>query len=87
MARPEILIQGQKIPLKSSTKSENEVIQLAQTLISNAEKRMKNAAPHQIMLIALLELADDYQKAKEATVEWKQKIYQTATNLSSSLGA
>lgn len=87
MARSEITIKNQKIPLKSSTASEAEVIRLAQTLITNAEKRMKNSAAHEIMLIALLDLAEDYLKAKDGTRAWKQKIYKTADRLASATQA
>lgn len=91
MARAEITIKNQKIPLKSSTGPGNaisaEVIQLAQTLLTNAEKRMKHSAAHEIALIALLELADDYLKAKEGTRAWKQKIYKSADRLASATQA
>lgn len=86
MNRSEITLKGQKIPLKSSNSSEEDVIRLAQTLITNAEKRMKHAAPHQIAIIALLELADEYLKAKHGTQAWKQKIHRATEKLAAATG-
>ena len=72
----EVKLLGQRIVLKSSeTNPEviDQVLKLVTMKVAEAEKRSKGAAPHQVALVALLDLAEEYIHAKNRTLELKQK--------------
>jgi cell division protein ZapA (FtsZ GTPase activity inhibitor) len=68
---------GQRIVLKSS-ETDPEVIKQVLSLVSDklteAEGRSRGTAPHQIALLALLDLAEEYVKAKRRTLDFKQQV-------------
>lgn len=73
----EVKLLGQKIILKS-TEADPEVIrdvvQLVTMKLDAAENRSKGAVPHQIALLALLDLAEEYVKAKRKTQDLKGQL-------------
>lgn len=79
---------GEKISLKVPAPSEgsssdilNEVIALAQYKIKDAQKRARGAASHKIVLLALLDLAEDYVQSKTKTTEFKREVSQKSQTL------
>ena len=72
----EVKLLGQRIVLKSSETNPEvieQVLKLVSLKVSEAEKRSKGAAPHQVALVALLDLAEEYIQAKNRTLDLKQK--------------
>jgi cell division protein ZapA (FtsZ GTPase activity inhibitor) len=81
----ELRLQGQKIVLKaigSDAEDVREVVELVKVKIKNAEKRGKSAAGHQVALLALMDLAEDYLKAKRKTAEFKRAVTHKSEQLS-----
>ncbi len=78
--KTEIRILGQKISLKSTEKDQEvirQIIDLVSLKLQIAEGRAgKNPTPHQVTLLALLDLAEDYVKAKKRTSDFKKKIHE-----------
>lgn len=85
----EIRILGQRIPLKTSDTDPElikEVVQLVTERIQEAEERARNAsAPHQIALLALLDLAEEYIRAKRRTADFQKKVQDQSDHLLSLL--
>lgn len=81
----EIKLAGQKIVLKTSEadpKLLNEILELVNVRIKNAEKRGKaSVAPHQVALLALLDLAEEYVKAKHRTAAFKHEMNSRSDSL------
>jgi cell division protein ZapA (FtsZ GTPase activity inhibitor) len=73
-----IRLLGETITIKttdSDTDFVAEVIDLVSTRLDLAESRMKNARhAHQIVLLALLDLAEEYVRAKRRTADYKSEI-------------
>lgn len=67
---------GQKVGLKSSgdPNQVDEAVRLATTKLEEVRSRNKKAAPHQIALIALLELAEQYVDAKVKVSAFQKEI-------------
>lgn len=73
----EIRLLGQKIVLKTSESDPEilqSVIQLVNSHLQEAESRSHSAPPHQVALLALMELAEEYVKAKKRTLDIKQQL-------------
>ncbi len=86
----EVKLLGQRIVLKTSEKDPEtirQILQLVVLRIEEAEKRSKGAAPHQIALLALLDLAEEYIKAKKRTVDFKQQLDDKSSKLLSLIEA
>lgn len=80
----EVKLLGQKIVLKSSENDPalvQEVIQMVSLLLNETEARCKGAVPHQIALLALLDLAEGYVKAKRRTAEFKSQLEEKSNRL------
>lgn len=81
----EIKLLGQKIALKTSEVDPaltSQIVTLVQNRIKDAEQRApKISAPHQIMLLALLDLAEEYILAKKRTTEFKQRVDEKSSHL------
>ena len=81
----EIRLLGQKIVLKTSSKdveAVRDVIDLVQTRIGESEKRIKGGgAPHQVALLALLDLAEDYVRSRKLTEEFKIQVEEKSERL------
>ena len=82
----EITILGQRIILKTSHDNPDkvrEVLDLVAEKISRVESRLqtRNTAPHQVALLALLELAEEYLDASERTQDLKQKLSEKSQRL------
>ena len=67
---------GQKLGLKTKGDEEfvNEAVELAKLKLADATARGKGAAPHQLALIALFDLAEDYVRAKRRTQKHKEQL-------------
>lgn len=80
----EVKLLGQKIVLRTSETDPEviqEVLQLVSKKISEAEGRGRGAAPHQVALLALLDLAEEYVKAKKRTTEFKNLLEDKSNQL------
>ena len=79
MASVELSFFGQKTVLKSSN-VDPELVQrtlgLVTQRIEQAQTRAKGAAPHQVTLLALMDLAAEYLMAKDRTEEFKKDIHE-----------
>ncbi len=82
----EIKILGQKIPLKTTEKDEtlsNEVIALVSKRLEAAEQRLKSQRNAQnVMLLALLDLAEEYVRAKRRTASYQMEMSEKAAEIS-----
>lgn len=82
---PEITILGQRVPLRVNDPDHEairEVIDLVSDRIRAAETRVrKNAAPHQVALLALLDLAEQYVAAKKKTGNFKARMGEKSRRL------
>src|SRR3954468_12308763 len=87
----EVSIQGQRIPLRARHDDPlkvQEVIDLVSDRLRDAEKRSKpSTAPHQVALLALLDLAEEYLRMKEKTELFKKKMSEKSDRLISLLEA
>ena len=84
----EIKLLGQKIVLKtteSNPELAKEIVNLVSSKIKEAESRVKSPAPHQVVLIALLDLAEEYVKAKRKTLDFKREMNEKSSHLLSLL--
>lgn len=74
----EIRLLGQRIAIRCSEDEDPEIVdetvQLVSTLLRNAEIRSKGVAAHQVAVLALLDLAGEYVKAKHRTVNYKKML-------------
>lgn len=80
----EVKLLGQRIVLKSSETDPEvirQVVQLATLKLTESEGRNRGAAPHQIALLALLDLAEEYVKAKKRTMDFKQQVDDQSNHL------
>jgi cell division protein ZapA (FtsZ GTPase activity inhibitor) len=80
----EVKLLGQRIVLKSSETDPEvirQVLQLVTLKINEAEARSRGAAPHQIALIALMDLAEEYVKAKKRTLDFKRQLDDKSSKL------
>ena len=67
---------GEKISLKTQGDPEvvEEAIDLAMIKMANAKQRTKHGAPHRLAILALLDLAEEYVKAKERVSALKHEM-------------
>lgn len=79
----ELNFMGQKMVLKSGSDSEliQEAVDLATLKLKDAEKRSPGAAAHQVALLALMDLAEEYVRAKRRASEQKKKIEKRTSEL------
>lgn len=75
---------GEKLVLKTQGDPEivEEAIDLAMIKMANAQQRSKHAAPHRIAILALLDLAEEYVKAKDRVSLLKQEMGQKSEEIS-----
>lgn len=79
----ELSLLGQKILLKSSEDPTlvGEVVELVSRKIRDAEARASNVAPHYIALLALLDLGEQYVRAKHRLEERRKAFDQKTEEL------
>ena len=75
----EIRLLGQKISLRVNHEDPElveEVVDLATSLLTEAENKAKGtaAAPHQVALVALLNLAEEYVVSKRRVSEHQSEV-------------
>ena len=80
----EVKLLGQKLVLKA-TESDPEmlkqIIQLVTSRLSEVEGRSRGAPPHQVALLALLDLAEEHLKAKKKSAELKSQVDEKSSKL------
>jgi hypothetical protein len=88
-APTEIRLLGQKISLKINSKSNEpdphlvqDILELVSKKLQDAETKSKSGqAPHQIALLALLDLAEEYVRAKRRTLEYQSAVIEKSERL------
>jgi hypothetical protein len=72
----EIEFMGQKIPFRTEGDPAlvREIVELAKERIDLAQKRAPNQAPHKIAMLALLDIAEEYIKAKGRVSSYQKDI-------------
>ena len=87
----EVSIQGQRIPLRARddrAEKVQSVIELVSQRLREAEKRSKTStAPHQVALLALLDLAEEHLMMREKTELFKKAMSEKSDRLISLLEA
>jgi cell division protein ZapA (FtsZ GTPase activity inhibitor) len=87
----EVSIQGQRIPLRARDDDPSrvqEVIELVSQRLRDAEKRSRaSTAPHQVALLALLDLAEEHLQMKKKTELFKRAMSEKSDRLISLLEA
>lgn len=73
----------QKIVLKSGEDPElvQEAVRIAEIQIREAHRRSKTAAPYQVALLALLDLAEEYVRAKRRSQKHRRMIEKKSSEL------
>lgn len=80
----EIQLLGQKIALKASETDPQllkEITELVGTKIKSAEKRTKSGIASQVLLLAMMEIAEEYVKAKHRTIHFKREVGEKSDSL------
>jgi cell division protein ZapA (FtsZ GTPase activity inhibitor) len=72
----EVKILGQKMSLKSKGDPElvQEALDLALLRVKDVERRTKGLGAHQVALLALFDLAEEYVKAKRRATESRNEL-------------
>jgi cell division protein ZapA (FtsZ GTPase activity inhibitor) len=88
----EISLLGERITLRTTDNDPEftaEVIELVSNRLEAVEKRIQakglKTAPHQVTLLALLDLAEEYVRAKKRTAQYKAEIEHRCTELSNEI--
>jgi cell division protein ZapA (FtsZ GTPase activity inhibitor) len=87
----EIRLLGERITLRTTDNDPEftaEVIELVSSRLEAIEKRIKTKnlkTPHHVTLLALLELAEEYVRAKKRTAQYKAEIEHRCNELSSEI--
>jgi hypothetical protein len=81
----EIKVAGQRIALKSSN-ADSEHVQKVQALVAQRIQEAENrcaptVAPHQVILLALFDLAEEYLQAKDRVELHQRKLDERASAL------
>ncbi|MBI3534073.1 MAG: cell division protein ZapA [Deltaproteobacteria bacterium] len=76
---------GQKLIFKASgdTETNQEVIALVAQKLKQATERAQTLSPHQVAILALLDLAEDYVHTKRKTKKFKFSLDQKTKELMS----
>lgn len=80
----ELVILGQRVTVRSSDIDPEifeEALRLASAKIGEAEKRGQVAVPYQVVVVALLDLAEEYVKSKRRVLELKEKWNEKSSRL------
>ena len=79
----EVQLLGQRVALKSQENPEfvQEVVDLVTLKLQQAERRVKGSAAHQVALLALMDLAEEFLKAKRLVVDHQNKINEKSEEL------
>jgi cell division protein ZapA (FtsZ GTPase activity inhibitor) len=80
----ELSVLGKKISLRASESDPEllaEITELVNTKITSAEKRIKSGVSSQILLLALMEIAEEYVKAKHRTIQFKREVGERSEHL------
>jgi cell division protein ZapA (FtsZ GTPase activity inhibitor) len=73
----ELSLFGQKIVLKHQADDPElvgQVVAMVNQKIKEVQSRAKGAAPHQVTLLALMDLAAEYIQAKSRTEDFKREV-------------
>lgn len=72
----QIKFMGQRLAVKSQDDPElvKQVVDLVTLKLNSAESRARGVGPAQVAILAMLELAEDYLKAKQRVEEYQTEI-------------
>ena len=81
----EIRVAGQRFALKNSN-SDSEHVQQVLALVTRKLKEVETrspagAAPYQILLLALVDVAEEYIKSKKSTIEYRNQLEEKSHHL------
>lgn len=85
----QIDLMGQKISVRATEADPafvQEVVDLVTSKVQGAEKRVNGSSQHQVLLLALLDLAEEYLKAKQRTFEFHAQMDEKSRKLADLLG-
>jgi hypothetical protein len=76
-------ILGNRYSLRSDTDPEivRRALELAEIKIKDAERRVRSGSPNQVALLALLDLAEDYVRAKDRATEHRDDLIRRSEKL------
>lgn len=79
----ELNILGHRITARSMGDKElvTEAAELARIKLADAEKRVKTGSAHEVTALALLDLAEDYLRAKKKMVEFRKHAIEKSDRL------
>ena len=80
----EVSVFGQKVVLRNSGDDPELVkkaVELVVTKVEEADGRAQGAAPHYVALLALMDLASEYLRAKEKTEGYKRQVDEKSARL------
>lgn len=83
----ELEFMGQKLAIKSQGKSPSdtellkEAVAIASLKLKDVENRSKTAVAHQVALLALLEMCEEYLKAKRRAGEMRERVIEKTRTL------
>lgn len=85
----EIHFFGERILLRTEEgqSTMQEAIEIVESKIRESESKVKNPQPHHVALLALLDLAGDFIKARDRLVEYQAQMDQTTKELLSLIEA
>ncbi|MBN21384.1 MAG: hypothetical protein CL678_08870 [Bdellovibrionaceae bacterium] len=83
VSKNEVTLLGLKIGVKSDSDPEivRDAVRLAELKILDAEKRVKGKTPHHIAVLALLDLAEEYIRAKKKVSEHRDQLNEKTAEL------
>lgn len=83
MKSVDLELLGQKITLKVQGDPETirEAVEIASLRLRDVEKRAAGAPAHKVALVALLDLAEEYVRAKRRTQDHKKRVEKRTADL------
>jgi cell division protein ZapA (FtsZ GTPase activity inhibitor) len=86
----QIDLMGQKISVRATEADPafvQEVVDLVTSKVEGAEKRVKGSSHNQVLLLALLDMAEEYLKAKQRTFEFHAQMDEKSRKLMDLIGS
>lgn len=85
----EVKLLGQRLVLKSDADADyiRQVVDFANVRLEEAARRVKHQASHQVALLALLDLSEEYLNSKKRVESHQKKVTEQAQGLRSMIDA
>jgi len=80
----EIYLLGQKVTLRAydaDPEKAKEVVHFVTEKLKEVEQKTQNLLSYQLVLLALLDLAEEYLNAKQRAVNWQKMLLQSSQQL------